>query len=196
VAPCRTWRARLTGGRWQPPTVGLSLVTSRWHCGHVHGRTRTQSGLPRWRDVPQYRERRLEPRCRTLASCTGVGTVSLWEVATGKLSCILHNPPNPNQIPLVCDHRKCVAFDSRGQALAAVVGPDLLIWNLSSMAVSRTIRLYPLNAQRPAPSLWRCQRCMGLAFSPDGRTVGTSFEAEGTMLWDLATGLRSPRLHR
>ncbi len=67
-----------------------------------------------------------------------------------------------------------------GKTLVSAHHDQLLVWNLPSGTISRTIAI---DAERtPA------KRCPGIAISPDGKTVAVDRGDETVRLWDLSTG--------
>ncbi|WP_232109629.1 WD40 repeat domain-containing protein [Streptomyces buecherae] len=108
------------------------------------------------------------PHGRTLAVSDRDGTVTLWDVASGRRRATLAGS---------AAGARSVAFSPDGRTLAAGCGPG------------GAVRLWDVSGQRPRPGLdGPTAGAAWVAFSPDGRTLATSGPRAPTRLWRVADG--------
>jgi RNA polymerase sigma factor (sigma-70 family) len=105
------------------------------------------------------------PGGKLLAAGDGEGTVTLWEVATGK------------EIAVLAGHLgavRCVAFSPDGKVLAAG-GED------------QTVHLWDIAAKKERDGVQAHAGSVdAVAFSPDGKTLATGGRDNAIKLWDVA----------
>jgi WD40 repeat protein len=136
------------------------------------------------------------PDGRTVAALAGDGSVSVWDVATGRER--IHVPAHAK--PIVC-----LGFAPDGKSVLTVVGTrteDIIVrlWDSATGKEVRTVRV-----PAPGPKAW----LRPLAFSPDGKTIALEEAAEArrkegpvtnvfteyrVYLADAATGRKRRRL--
>ncbi len=73
-----------------------------------------------------------------------------------------------------------VALDRDARTLVSVHRDRVVVWNLSSGTIIRTMTIVP--DKTPG------KRCPGIALSPDGKTIAVNRGDQTLRLWDLATG--------
>jgi WD40 repeat protein len=105
---------------------------------------------------------------RRLAAGAGDGTVTLWEVETGRAVRVVRRSVAEVQ---------SVALSADGAMIA-------------SASRDGTVTLWQAGSTRPLRSLvgHYDEEVRGLAFSPDGRTLATGSPTGGVRLWSAATG--------
>jgi WD40 repeat protein len=109
----------------------------------------------------------LDPTREVLFAIDGAGLVRFWAAGTGKLLGSLQGPPPPIS---------AVAFSPGGKYLAL------------SLERENMVRLYDRSTGREMQLAGHHDFVRGLAFSPDGATLGSG-SMDGTIrLWDTATG--------
>jgi WD40 repeat protein/serine/threonine protein kinase len=129
------------------------------------GRTFSMTGGPCWSVA-------FSQDGRTLATGHQDGMVRLWDVGTGWL--LARVGPNPAAI-------RHVRFHPDGQTLVSCSGPEILLWDLTTLKEKQ--RLTGLNSV-----------ALSCAVRPDGGLVAAAGETDGTLqLWDLTT---DPVRHR
>jgi WD40 repeat protein len=114
------------------------------------------------------------PDGKLLASSSDEGTITLWDVATGKKGDTLKRAGAAS-----------LAFSPDGKTLAAGGWPDIQLWDVTTGKVKATLKGHT--------AFVRC-----VAFSPDGKTLASGADsktatfspsADTTIrLWDVATG--------
>jgi WD40 repeat protein len=90
------------------------------------------------------------PDGKTLATCSGEGSLQQWEVASGRELAAIQSEPQGRRMG-------CVTFSTDGRYVAALVGVETHVWEVETRAI---IAKLPNTGYGPP-------QC--LAFSPDGR---------------------------
>ncbi len=104
--------------------------------------------------------------------------IRIWDASSGqKLSDL-----DPGAI----EGMSGVALDRDARTLVSVHRERVLVWNLSSGTIVRTMTI--------APGKMPGKRCPGIALSPDGKTIAVDRGDETVRLWDLVTG--KPLFHQ
>jgi WD40 repeat protein len=114
------------------------------------------------------------PDGKRLLAGGGDGTIKLWELGTRRLLAAFkgHERDNVNG----------VAFSPDGKIMASV-GDTVKLWNAVSQPST-------------APFVQQKAAFHALAFSPDGRTLGTGDDEGSVQLWEVASGRRLVTLPR
>jgi WD40 repeat protein len=124
--------------------------------------TWTISGLQHW--AVRYCQPLFSPDSRTLAEAT-FGEVLLHEVATGEIR---------RTLPVETkDHKVSMAFDPTSQFLAFASGSRLVVWDIDDGAEVTAL-------SQPK------KHFLGVAFTRDGRHMGTVSNEETVKLWDTS----------
>jgi RNA polymerase sigma factor (sigma-70 family) len=110
------------------------------------------------------------PDGKTLISNEATGTVSVWELATGKLL---------RQFPGTLHGQRYIALSPDGKLVAVGYSKAIILWDLASGKEVRQL------AHRDAT---------GVAFSPDGKILAAAGKADDIHLWDLSTGEKIAKL--
>jgi WD40 repeat protein len=146
------------------------------------------------------------PDGRWLAAADVVGTLQVWDTATGEVICTRRaQPGNPTErlqetlrgvAPSGAQPRSasCVVFSSDGKRLAWT-GEDftVAIWDLTTL---------PSDSPPMSDADVETITCRGhtgfvtsLVFSPDGKRLGSAGEDGLVKLWDTRTGQEALTLH-
>jgi WD40 repeat protein len=103
------------------------------------------------------------PDDKLIATGGGDSTARLWDLQTGQAIRTF----DPHVLPVTA-----VAFSPDGKQLATA-GDSTRLWNLASGELMRELAT---------------ERTSSVAYSPDGRSVLTSFWQNGAKMWDVSTG--------
>jgi WD40 repeat protein len=171
---------------------------------------RTGAGPPLLLETPAPSHVTFSADGRTLAAAGPEGTVSLWEVTTGRqLGTIRDAPPRTSHLGFTPDGQSLVLTGSQGSSFIvqqAVVG----VWDVASRqkragsviengvvgADNRfaaayekgVVRLWDLSAGREVGHYAIDAGKVGVALGPEGRTLATGGDAAPLQVWDLETG--------